>query len=94
MKRFDVTKETYSVDELAVKLDVSGTAVRMWLRDGTIRGIKVKRRWFIPAEEVHKILAQAAERGTSKGRKHDYSSRRVEGMENNIGYQSGSNARP
>lgn len=59
MKRFDVTKETYSVDELAAKLDISGTAVRMWLRDGTIKGIKVKRRWFIPADEVHKILAQA-----------------------------------
>ena len=59
MKPFEITKKLYSVIEVANLLGISDTAVRKWLNDGTVRSIRVKRRWFIPSEEIEAMFERA-----------------------------------
>jgi len=59
MKPFEITKKIYSVGEVSDLLGVSDTAIRKWLNDGSVRAIRIKRRWFIPAEEIEKMFERA-----------------------------------
>ena len=59
MRRSEPTKEIYSVGEVADLLGVSEPAVRKWLQDGSVRGVKVKRKWFIPVEQIKDLFAMA-----------------------------------
>ncbi len=59
MKPFEITKKIYSVGEVSDLMGVSDTAVRKWLNQGSVRAIRVKRRWFIPAEEIKKMFERA-----------------------------------
>lgn len=59
MKSFEITKKIYSVGEVSDLLGVSDTAIRKWLNDGSVGAIRIKRRWFIPAEEIKKMFDRA-----------------------------------
>ncbi|MFC1834115.1 AAA family ATPase [Thermodesulfobacteriota bacterium] len=59
MKPFEITKKIYSVGEVSELLGVSDTAIRKWLKDRTIRAVRMKRRWFIPAEEIAGMFERA-----------------------------------
>jgi excisionase family DNA binding protein len=45
--------ESISVQQAARQLNVSETAVKARLRRGTLRGVKVGRRWRVDAQTVH-----------------------------------------
>jgi excisionase family DNA binding protein len=55
--------------QVAVLLGVSYETVRVWLRDGKLRSIKVGARYRIPESEVHAILGDEAstDRGAGSG---------------------------
>lgn len=45
-------------DEVAEYLQIPVRTVRLWLREGSLKGIKVKTLWRIPEEELEKFLRQ------------------------------------
>lgn len=52
---------TYTPEETATLLGVHLGTVRRWLREGTLKGTKLRRTWIIPKVEIEKILGQTAE---------------------------------
>lgn len=52
-------EEWLTVEEAAARLKVHPETVRVWLREGTLKGTQpLKRRigWRIPASEVERVL--------------------------------------
>lgn len=48
-------REAYSPKEYALLTGVAEITVRRWLREGTLRGTKIGRRWLIPYAEIERI---------------------------------------
>jgi excisionase family DNA binding protein len=49
-----------TVKEVAERLRIHPVTVRLWLKDGRLRGVRIggtKTGWRIPASEVDRILA-------------------------------------
>ncbi len=50
-------KKLLRVSEAAKILNVSPSTLRMWLREGKIRGIKIGSRWKIPQSEIMRLIS-------------------------------------
>jgi len=48
----------YSVDETARILEVCSGTVRKHLRETTIKGKKIGRRWFIKGAEIRRFIGE------------------------------------
>ena len=46
----------FDVKESAFYLDVTTRTIQNYLKEGKLRGIKKKRKWYIPREELNKLL--------------------------------------
>lgn len=49
-------KELYTVEQAAEKLQVDPETIRIWLRAGKLKGIKVGRLWRIREENLELFL--------------------------------------
>jgi excisionase family DNA binding protein len=45
-----------SPEEVAEKLSVQPDSVRIWLRNGSLKGIKLGRLWRVPETEIKRFL--------------------------------------
>ena len=50
-----VEKEILSPEETGRILGKPAGTIRRWLRDGTIKGIKLQRSWMVPQVEIERI---------------------------------------
>ncbi len=63
-KNFDFRKDTtesqkpYTPDEFAKLTGKHVITIRRWLNDGTLKGNKVGRSWFIPRSELRRIQGE------------------------------------
>jgi acetyl-CoA synthetase len=48
----------FTPEEFARKISVHPQSVRLWLREGNIKGVKLGRIWRIPESEAQKFLSQ------------------------------------
>lgn len=60
MNEFDLPQVLTS-EEAAKALRVSGESVRRWLRDGSMRGVRVGRTWRVSRDEVLRVLNEGIE---------------------------------
>ena len=58
-----------TAEQVAEALQVHLDTVRLWLRTGQLRGVKVGRAWRIPERELHALA-----NGTTTNRKTDSAS--------------------
>lgn len=49
----------YDVEELSEILHIQERTVRKILRDGTLRGKKLARKWYVPEEALKEYFKQA-----------------------------------
>ena len=49
-------KEYYTVQELVDILSVGRQSIQLYLRTGRIKGIKLKKVWYIPRVELDRFL--------------------------------------
>ena len=59
-------KEYYTVQELIDILSIGRQSIQSYLRSGRIKGIKLKRIWYIPRIELDRFLDPRYEEGVSK----------------------------
>lgn len=52
----DMDSELLTTEEVAKALRVSEEAVRFWLREGKLRGLRVGRRWRIRKDDLDEYL--------------------------------------
>jgi excisionase family DNA binding protein len=52
-----MTERLYKVDEVAKLFEVKPDTIRVWLRDGTLRGVKIGKGhyWRVPASAVEEL---------------------------------------
>jgi len=55
-------KKTLTSGQVAERLHVPVMTVREWLRDGTLRGIKVNNRWQIDKSDVEQMAKEEERR--------------------------------
>lgn len=60
-------RAAYSPKEFAMLTGVAEVTVRRWLRDGTLKGTKIGRKWLIPHAEIEKIGTPPAENTKGEG---------------------------
>jgi excisionase family DNA binding protein len=56
-----VTEELLTVEEVAERLKLSQETIRIWLRTGRLRGIRLGTRrsgWRVPASEMERLLTE------------------------------------
>jgi excisionase family DNA binding protein len=56
-----VTEELLTVEEVAERLKLSQETIRIWLRTGRLRGIRLGTRrsgWRVPTSEMERLLAE------------------------------------
>jgi len=51
-------KEYYSVEELAKKFDKTPYTIRVWLRNGVIKGRRLGKYWYIPTRSISTLLEE------------------------------------
>jgi excisionase family DNA binding protein len=51
--------QSYTPEEVALKLNCHVSTVQGLLRDGTLKGFKLKRQWRITPEELQRFQSQA-----------------------------------
>jgi len=51
--------ELYSVEELAEKLGLAERTVRKLLREGTIKGRKLGKRWYVSGDWLRDYFSEA-----------------------------------
>jgi acetyl-CoA synthetase len=51
----------FTPDEFARRIAVHPQSVRLWLREGNIKGLKLGRIWRIPESEAQRFLTLPAE---------------------------------
>ena len=56
-------REFYTVEDMVEILPIHQATVRRWLSDGTLKGKKVKRKWFISAEDVERLKEEIKKGG-------------------------------
>ena len=59
--------EFYSSDEVAEIFHIHPATVRRWLIAKILRGKKVGKKWFIPAEDVERLRAEIKRGGNPSG---------------------------
>jgi excisionase family DNA binding protein len=52
----DDQPEFVSVSHIANRLNVSGTAVRAWIEEGVLPGIRVRKVWRVRREDFEQLL--------------------------------------
>ena len=52
----DTTRLTYTVDEVAHLLNLSGGTTYQYVRDGVIPAERLGRRWLVPRKSFHAWL--------------------------------------
>ena len=52
-----MTERLYKVSEVAKLFEVKPDTIRVWLRDGTLRGVKIGKGhyWRVPASAVEEL---------------------------------------
>lgn len=53
-------------EEIAKVLRVHPKTVREWLREGALKGLRLKGLWRVPTTEFEKFISQSLERGKDK----------------------------
>ena len=48
-------EEFYTVEEMADYLKVSEQTIRLWIRTGKVKAVKMGRAWRIRSEEVRRV---------------------------------------
>ena len=56
MERVVTAKPAYKIDEAASLLGLTAQTVRFAVRDGRIPAFRIGRRWFIPREQLDRLL--------------------------------------
>lgn len=51
-------KEFYTVEELAKKFDRTPYTIRVWLRQGLIKGKRIGKHWYVPKENIKDIFKE------------------------------------
>lgn len=59
--------EFVSVSHVANRLAVSTQAVRGWIKDGSIRGIRVGGLWRVPRQDLERLLGQLDDHAENLG---------------------------
>lgn len=49
-------KDFYTVDELAKKFDRTPYTIRVWLRQGLIKGKRMGKFWYVPKGNLKKVF--------------------------------------
>jgi excisionase family DNA binding protein len=49
--------EFLTISDIAKRLNVSSQAVRAWVREGTLKGIQVRKVWRVRREDFEELLA-------------------------------------
>ena len=53
---FKVKNELYTVEEVAEMLRVTEATIREWLKDSSLKGTKIGRRWYVSGSELESRL--------------------------------------
>jgi excisionase family DNA binding protein len=58
--------EIYSVVELSAKLHIAEKTIRRYLKDGTLHGRKIARKWLIHEDALRELLMGGVKKVTTK----------------------------
>jgi excisionase family DNA binding protein len=58
--------ELLTVNDVAVRLHADPQTIRLWIRIGILKGVKVGRRWLVLESEIRRVANEGTSQPTNK----------------------------